>query len=276
MTVATAIRRGTKLLQDACVTQPKLTAEVLLSHALHRDRVFVMAHPEHELSETASMHYGRYIQDRARGKPLQYITMKQEFYGRSFFVTPAVLIPRPETELVVEEALARCEHGGALLDIGTGSGAIAVTLAAASDARVYACDISADALSVASDNAHTHSARVQMVRSDLTSAFACRSFDLVVSNPPYVKESDREGMQVEVRDFEPALALFAGASGSEIYRRIFDDAPRVLKPGGRLVLELGHDSLETVTSLAASRFDDVVIRDDLAGIQRVFSAKLRA
>src|SRR5271156_1617297 len=153
MTVLTALLQGTKLLEEEAVSAPRLTAEVLLTHALHRDRSYLYAHPEEELAEVAWIHYGRYLHERMKGKPTQYITGRQEFYGRDFRVTPDVLIPRPETEHLVEASLARIHPGDKVLDVGTGSGAIAITLALETKAQVCATDISTAALSIARRNA---------------------------------------------------------------------------------------------------------------------------
>src|ERR1700730_5464115 len=149
MTIQTALLQGTKLLEEDAIGAPRLTAEVLLAHALRRERSYLYAHPEEELTETGWIHYGRYLHQRLQGKPTQYITGRQEFYGREFRVTPDVLIPRPETEHLVEAAKARANAAHSLLDIGTGSGAIAVTLALETKARVMATDVSPAALQVA-------------------------------------------------------------------------------------------------------------------------------
>lgn len=273
MTVETAIRQGTELLEEAAVPAPKLTAEVLLSHALRKERVFLFTHPELELPEVAWIHYGRYIHERLQGKPTQYITKHQEFYGREFSVGPDVLIPRPETEFVVEEALRWCADGARVVDVGAGSGAIAVTLALESRARVVGVDVSSGALQVARKNAASLSAPVLFLQGDLLNALGTATMDAIVSNPPYVAESARDGLQREVRDFEPSIALFGGPRGTEIYERLFDDAQRVLRPGGRLIVELGYDSLDAVSRIAAG-WKDVAVRDDLAGIPRVFSASV--
>ena len=188
-----------------------------------------------------------------QGKPTQYITKRQEFYGREFRLTPDVLIPRPETEHVVEAALTvlRGQDRGVLrlLDIGAGSGAIAITLALETGARVAATDISPAAIAVATRNAETLGARVDFVVCDLMSAMADHSIDLIVSNPPYVPLAQREFLQREVRDFEPPVALFGGERGFEIYDRIAADAPRVLRPGGWLILELGFGCEPHVSTL---------------------------
>src|SRR6266436_6003095 len=182
MNIQTALLQGVKLLEDGAIGVPRLTAEVLLVHALGRERSYLYAHPEEPLSEVAWLHYGRYLHERLKGKPTQYITGRQEFYGREFRVTSDVLIPRPETEHLIEAALARAPES--ILDIGTGSGAIAVTLALETKALVTATDVSLAALRVAQQNAQRLGARVALVGCDLGAAGADGSFDLVVSNPP--------------------------------------------------------------------------------------------
>ncbi len=270
MTVQTALLQGTRLLEDGGIGVPRLTSEVLLAHALRRERVYLFAHPEHELAEVEWIHYGRYLHERLRGKPTQYITKAQEFYGREFRVTPDVLIPRPETEHVVE--IAKAKGGMRVLDVGTGSGALAVTLQLETRAHVWATDISAKAAAVASENARRLGAEVGFVVCDLMEAVTPASMDLVVSNPPYVPLSEREHLQREVRDFEPHIALFGGESGFEIYERIAADAARVLRPGGWLVMELGFGSYDRVRSML-SAWRDVAVEPDLAGIPRVIAAK---
>ena len=274
LTVREALLQGTRLLEGAAIPVPRLTAEVLLAHALHRDREYLYAHPEEKLSEVAWIHYGRYLDERLNGKPTQYITRRQEFYGRDFRVTSEVLIPRPETEHLVEAALARIHSGDAVLDIGTGSGAIAITLALETGARVFATDISVAALGVATANARKLGAAVQFLAGDLTLAIADRSVDLLVSNPPYVPSVDTPGLQREVRDYEPHLALFAGPTGLEIYQRLIADAARVLKPGGWLLVELSYNALEGVRDMLATGWEDLEVGSDLAGLPRVLAARL--
>jgi release factor glutamine methyltransferase len=264
VTVHTALQQGAKLLEDAGVSAPRLTAEVLLCHALHVERAYLYAHPEQELREVEWIHYGRYLHERMLGKPTQYITKRQEFYGREFRVSRAVLIPRPETEHLVEAAIPLCR--GTVVDVGSGSGAIAVTLALDAQARVIAVDLSGEALRLTMENAHRLGANVSPVQSDLLAAFADCSVDLVVSNPPYIAESARESLQREVREWEPALALFAGADGLDCYRRLIPEAWRVLRRGGHLALELGFDSLPGVKEMIPGAAE---IHHDLAGIPRV-------
>jgi len=274
MTVLTALVQGTRLLEDARVAVPRLTAEVLLSHALHRERVYLFAHPEQELREVEWLHYGRYLHERLGGKPTQYITRKTEFYGREFRVTPDVLIPRPETEHVVELALRVAPGARAILDVGTGSGALAVTLQLETGAAVWATDISPAAARVGSLNARRLGAAATVVVCDTMSAIADGSMDLIVSNPPYVPLSQREGLQKEVRDWEPHVALFAGEHGFEVYERIVASAPRVLRPGGRLVMELGFGTHDYVAGLLAG-WNEVRVEPDLAGIPRVIAGRRR-
>jgi release factor glutamine methyltransferase len=274
MTIHIALLQGTKLLEEDAITAPRLTAEVLLAHALKRERVYLYAHPEEELTEVAWIHYGRYLHERLKGKPTQYITGRQEFYGREFRVTPDVLIPRPETEHLVQAALARIGAGDLVLDVGTGSGAIAITLALETQARLLAVDISMRALSVASSNARRLSAPVDFWAGDLVSVVADRSVDVLISNPPYVPTADQHGLQREVHDYEPHVALFAGPTGLDIYERLVAEARRVLHPGGWLVVELGYNSLEPVRGMLDQRWTDSAVEHDLAGFPRVLAARL--
>ncbi|HUI78387.1 MAG TPA: peptide chain release factor N(5)-glutamine methyltransferase [Bryobacteraceae bacterium] len=272
MTVATALLQGTQLLEDAGIAVPRLTAEVLLGHAMHRERVYLFAHPEQELREVEWLHYGRYLHERLAGKPTQYITGRQEFYGREFRVTSDVLIPRPETEGVVEVALPLAREARRILDVGTGSGALAVTLQLETGAETWATEISPAAARVAADNAQRLTAKVRFIVCDLVSAIADASFDLIVCNPPYVPLTARDGLQREVRDFEPHVALFGGETGFEIYDRIVREAPRVLRPDGWLVMELGFGCVGHVVELV-SGWKNVTIQPDLAGIPRVITAQ---
>jgi release factor glutamine methyltransferase len=276
VTLRTALEQGTRLLEDGAVGGPKLTAEVLLAHALQRDRVYLIAHPDEELSEIGWIHYGRYLHQRLQGNPTQYITRRQEFYGREFRVTPDVLIPRPETEHVVAAALERLQPGAHVLDVGTGSGAIAVTLALESRARVLAADISVGALRIARHNAAALRARVEFVRADVLEPFASSSLDMVVSNPPYVGLYEASGLQREVREHEPHIALFAGEDGNIIYERLTAQAERVLCAGGWLILELGYRSLGPVRNMLGSGWEDIEDLADLAGLPRVLVARWRA
>src|SRR5947209_365411 len=225
MDLRTALMQGQKLLEDGSISAPRLTAEVLLAHAIGCERTWLYAHSDEELREVWWIHYGRYLHERLSGKPTQYITGRQEFYGRDFRVTPDVLIPRPETEHVIEAALALGRGARRVLDIGTGSGAIAATLALELRCEAWATDIPPAAARVAAANADRLGAEVRVLVGDLMEPIAKRSMDLIVSNPPYVPITQREGLQREVRDFEPHVALFAGQTGFELYDRIAAGAP---------------------------------------------------
>ena len=274
MTLQTALLQGTELLDNAAVPVPRLTAEVLLAHAVRSNRTYLYAHPERELKEVEWIHYGRYLHERLGGRPTQYITGRQEFYGREFRVNSSVLIPRPETEHLVETSIQQVARGSRIVDVGCGSGAIAISVALELNSPVIACDISPAALEVARRNALNLRASVDFIAADLLSPFAGRSFDAVLSNPPYVPLHAREGLQREVRDFEPAVALFGGPTGNEIYARLVTEAARVLKPGGLLILELGFGSLDAVLRMTQTGWQDVTVADDLAGIPRVLTARL--
>ena len=274
MTVQKALRQGCRLLEEGAVAVPRLTAEVLLCHILGRERPYLYSHPEEELSEAARAAFERHVEERLRGKPTQYITRRQEFYGREFHVTPDVLIPRPETEHVVETALEVARHARDVLDVGCGSGAIAVTLSLELQRPAWASDISPAALAVAAENARRLGAEVRLFASDVTEAVAARSLDLVVSNPPYVPLDEEAGLQREVRDWEPRVALFSGPAGLDMYRRLVADAARVLRPGGWLVLELGFKTSGPVRSMLGPAWTDLRITPDLAGFERVLAARL--
>jgi release factor glutamine methyltransferase len=257
------------MLEAARIDVPRLTAEVLLAHAIGCDRVWLYAHSDEELKELWWIHYGRYLHERLKGKPTQYITGVQEFYGREFRVTPDVLIPRPETEHSIEAALPFC--AGRVADLGTGSGAIGVTLSLESKAEVVCADISEAALRVAAANARRLGSKARFAVSDLGTAFASESFDLIVSNPPYVPDAGNETMQREVSEHEPHLAIFGGFDGLALYRRLVPEAARLLKPGGHLVMEIGWLASAAVGAMLGG-WRNVEAKPDLAGIPRVVIA----
>jgi release factor glutamine methyltransferase len=272
VTLQTAVTQGAELLAASGTPQPRLTAELLLCHAVHCERTYLYAHPEQDLREVEWIHYGRWLHERMQGKPLQYITRTQEFYGRPFRVSPSVLIPRPETEILVETVLKRRPGARSIVDVGAGSGAITITLALETQARVVATDISLPALEVAASNAAALNARASFIAADLLSVIADASVDVVVSNPPYVAVGERESMQREVRDWEPHVALFAGDAGLDIYRRLIPEAARVLRPGGLLAFEFGFSQADAVKELAAG-WHALELTPDLAGIPRILSCE---
>jgi len=277
VTVQTALLQGAEILEKASIPVPRLTAEVLLCYAIGCVRTFLYAHGDEELTQVAWIHYGRYLNERLQGKPTQYITHSQEFYGRDFYVNSDVLIPRPETEHLVDTALTflKKRPNSRILDAGTGSGAIAISVALEGGIPVLASDISSAAIAVAERNRRLLNAPVAFFAADLLDAVKPRSVDLLVSNPPYVPGSDLANMQKEVRDWEPHVALFAGSSGFEIYERLIFGAEIAVKPEGRLLMELGYRSLDGVRGMLSGNWTDIEVISDLAGFARVIGATLR-
>lgn len=274
MDLRTALKQGEKLLADAGVSVPRLTAEVLLCHALGKEKVYLYAHPEEELSQLAWIHYGRYLHERMEGKPTQYITRRQEFYGRDFHVSPAVLIPRPETEHLVETALRLLPRAKCAIDLGCGSGAIGITYHLESGSPTHLSDISHSALEVARYNAQRLAAKVTVHQADFAAALREHAVDLILCNPPYVPLGDESNLQREIREHEPALALYGGESGVEPYRVVIRQALRALRPGGWLVFELGYQSLAPVQEmLSGAEWQQVEVVSDLAGWPRVIAAR---
>jgi release factor glutamine methyltransferase len=278
MTLKQALNSAIQHLESHHVGSPRLNAETLLMFALACNRAYLYAHPEQELSPQEEERYLELIHERARGKPSQYITGHQEFWGLDFIVTPAVLIPRPETEHVVETVLelAREKPRCRIIDVGTGSGCIALALAKELPlAEIHAADISAEALEVARVNAARLELdhRIQFHEGDLLSAFELRpQFDFVVSNPPYVGLREPEKVQRQVREFEPKIAVFSGETGLEIYPRLISQAQHVLHPGGWLVMEIGY-SIEDQVRAMLNGWQEIRILRDLQGIPRVVAAR---
>jgi len=262
------------------VPSPRLNAELLLMFVLGCDRAYVYAHPERPLTAEEQSRYDEVIRERARGCPTQYITGHQEFWGLDLIVSPAVLIPRPETEHVVETVLELArrrdpEQRLKVIDVGTGSGCIALALASELlFAEMHASDISEDALEIARINAARlrlgH--RVLFRRSDLLSIYVGEQFDFVVCNPPYVGALEADKVQRQVREFEPKTAVFSGQEGMDIYRRFIPQAQAVLNPGGWLVMEIGFSTEERVKALL-NDWTEVQTTADLQGIPRVIAAK---
>ncbi|MDW5265791.1 MULTISPECIES: peptide chain release factor N(5)-glutamine methyltransferase [Acidobacteriaceae] len=256
-------------------------AELLLLHVLKLDRATLLAYPTRPLTEQQLASYEDAIARRLRHEPIQYITGQQEFFGLPLKVTSATLIPRPETEHLVEAVLARLpvDQPVRILDIGTGTGAIALALAdQLPQAQVTAVDLSAEALKVAQENAVTHhlTGRVRFLLSDLLTALPqneqTAAFDVIVSNPPYIPEGDRAELHPQVRDYEPQQALFAGVLGLDIYRRLIPQAHAALKPGGLLALEIGYGQSEALASLLDD-WKDISFVADLQQIPRVVLAR---
>jgi release factor glutamine methyltransferase len=254
---------------------PRRDAEVLLAHVLACDQTALLTHPERPLSQSELTQYESFLTRRLASEPMQYIIGSQEFFGLLLEVTPDVLIPRPETEHLVEAMLARVgrQANERIVDVGTGSGAIAVALAhALPQSQVTAVDLSPAALEVARRNAERHgvSERVRFLHSDLLAAIDSADFDAVVSNPPYV--ADGEVLERQVSDYEPHSALYAGPTGLEVYERLIPQARQVLKPEGWLLLEVGFGQSPALLRLL-SDWTDVSFQDDLQGIPRVAVAR---
>jgi release factor glutamine methyltransferase len=308
MQLREALHAGLKTLHEHQVPSAQLAAELLLMHIVGSDRGYLHTHPEAELPHELADRYSQLIAERCTGKPTQYITGHQEFWGLDFEVTPGVFIPRPETEHVVETVLDSARRQSIeknarlwIVDVGTGSGCIALALASEFPrAVIFGADISRPALVVASRNARRLGMpeRVKFLESDLLTRFLDGDFaiDFVVSNPPYVAQDELDHVQREVREFEPRLAWGGLERGDEIYRRLFPHALQVLKPGGRVVVEIGYNMRDAVVALLdsseeaafrpvleeaplkagatkESNWTEIEVRPDLRGIPRVVCAR---
>jgi release factor glutamine methyltransferase len=284
-TVGLALREASARLTSAGVETPGLDARLLLAWTLKARREDLVREPERLLTEREQLIFDKALSLRVLRRPLPYITGEQWFYGRPFKINRAVLIPRPETEHLIEAVLelSREVDSPYFADIGTGSGCVAVTLAAERpDTRIWATDLSPDALNVARKNAVRHGVldRITFLQGDLLLPLPIDfQFDVIVSNPPYIRADEIADLQPEVRDYEPSLALsgMPGATGTDgtlLHRRLLQDAPRFLKPGGWLLLEVGQGQAETVAAYARSHgYTEVVILNDLSSIGRVVQAR---
>lgn len=277
ISIADAIREGAQIFQDAGLAEARREAGGLLQHVIGRDRTFLLAHPEQPLSRAQLQTFQELIKRRAAGEPLQYLTAHQSFFGLDFEVAPGVLIPRRETELLVELALEKIQDTRAprICDIGTGSGCIAITLLhERTDAQAVAVDIAAAALEIAKRNALRHRVerRLTFVQANCFSSLSPAefSFNLIVSNPPYVAENELAGLQREVRNHEPREALAGGPDGLDVVRRLLSESDVFLKPGGHLLIEIGFNQSSAVHSLLEKQeWLAKEIRPDLQGIPRV-------
>lgn len=287
ISIAEAILQGSLQLRKAGVPEARREAGSLVAHALGRDRSFILTHAEDPMVETQATQLSDWFKRRAAGEPLQYITGHQEFFSLDFEVTRDVLIPRPETELLVETALKLAGDSGApfICDVGTGSGCVVISLlhelGASSGARAFALDLSPAALEVAKRNAvrHAVSDRIEFIVSDCFRALAPNDparplFDLIVSNPPYVTEGDFAGLQREVRDFEPRTALVAGPDGLTIIRRLLVESVEFLKTGGHFLFEIGYDQSAAVRQLIDPKIWKLLdIYEDLQCIPRTVALR---
>jgi len=294
MVLKPALGSAIERLTTARVGSPRMNAELLLMFVLGCDRAYLFSHPERGLTPDEQARYDEAIAQRATGIPAQYITGHQEFWGLDFIVSPAVLIPRPETEHVIETVLGLFRPPGSarpdgrgrpsphvstsglrIIDVGTGSGCIAIALAKElPEAEIHAVDVSPGALEIARANAarHQFEIRITFRQGDLLAGFPVDYFDLVVSNPPYVGESEADQVQLEVRKFEPRDAVFAGPTGLEVIERLVPQAAEALKPGGWLVMEISGTIADGVKRLLHD-WIDVCTTNDLQGIPRVVAAQ---
>ena len=285
VTLAEAINNAANLLSTAGITNARLDAEVLLSHIIMKDRVWLITHRDDVLDVKHQRDFADVIQRRTRREPLQHIIGNQEFWGLEFVVSPDVLIPRPETEFIIEAALAIVQDRNTpvrIIDLCTGSGCIAVSLAKElTAARVIATDASEKALTVARENTRRHgvSEHIRFLLGDLFGPLEeldiRGQIDIIVSNPPYVQAGDLSTLQPEVRDYEPEMALIAGPGGTEIAKRIIQLAPEYLKKNGALIMEMGLGQADALTRMveATGAYGDRELLKDLAGIERVIIAR---
>jgi release factor glutamine methyltransferase len=289
MTVKEAMAAAAAVLKSAGIHFPVTDAVVMLSHTLGRDRAFLYAHDDYVLSSAEEDTFFKAVENRSRGMPVQYIKGRREFMSLSFSVNPRVLIPRQETEILVETAIKYAQRKQEnrpldsldILDIGTGSGCIAVSLAYYIEGcHVAATDISQEALETAYRNAVENGVqeKVTFIKSDIFSSLESQMpdsrFDIIVSNPPYIPKSEIGGLQTEVRDYEPLIALDGGEDGLDFYRAIIRKAPAFLKPGGFLAFETGYGQAEKVKELMKKEFRKLFVVKDYSRIDRVVAGNL--
>lgn len=281
MTIGEALAAGAARLEAAGIREARRDADLLLRHATETTRAWVIAHPEAEMAPEQAKIFRDLITRREKHEPVQYITGVQEFFGREFEVSPAVLIPRPETEIAVEVAV---DHLSALgnprfVELGVGSGCISISiLAEVASARGIGVDLSLEALAVAERNAAKHNvaARLDLRRSDLFSAVDETGLDAVVSNPPYVPDNVIASLEPEVNEYEPRLALAGGSDGLDVVRRIVAGSPGRLRPGGLLVIEIGVGQYADVESMFDPKsWTEAAVIPDLQGIPRTLRAIFR-
>jgi release factor glutamine methyltransferase len=277
--IAERLREASGILHSSGIIQSRREAYSLLALALEKDKTFLIAHPEYELSGEEEKRFKKFLIRRASREPFQYIAGKQEFYGLDFAVTKDVLIPRPETELIVETAIEilRAKRNLNFCEVGIGSGCIAVSiLHKVKTARAIGLDISPKALEIAAGNAATHevSNRLELKISDVFEVLQNEKFDLIISNPPYIPSEEIENLQAEVRDFEPSIALTDGDDGLSIIEKIIVESPKFLNKEGFLLLEIGFGQADKVREIFEPEIWRVVeILPDLQGIPRMVKAQ---
>jgi release factor glutamine methyltransferase len=280
LNISEILKFAAEILRENEIEQPRREAKSLLAFALEKDQTFLIAHPEYQLNKEQEKYFGELLERRAAREPFQYITGKQEFYGLDFIVSPDVLIPRPETEIIVENAIEILDriNNPRFCEIGVGSGCISISiLNEIKTAAAIAVDISENALRIAALNAEKHSVadRLKLKMSDVFSNVENEKFDLIVSNPPYVPETDLQELQPEVKNFEPHSALFANKDGLEIVEKIINESPQFLRTGGFLIMEIGIEQSERVEKMISSDiWQEIRFIKDLQGIPRTLKIKL--
>lgn len=273
MTIQACLKAAQRKLEGAGVPDARVDASLMLAHVLRRSRLKVLARSDENLTEPQLAAFEQLLSRRLTREPLQYILGETGFMGRRFLTRPPVLIPRADTEALAEQALARLAPGDRVLDLCTGSGAIAISLAlGCPDAQVEGSDISPEALDLARENAKLNSARVTWHQGDLLTPFAQRQFNMICCNPPYIPASHLASLQAEVR-FEPRLALDGGEDGLAFYRRVIARAPELLSAGGWLLLEVGDGQMDAVKALTQVDFEHPGVYDDGGGLPRVLAAQ---
>lgn len=274
--ISEKLREATDILQTSGISEPRREAASLLAFALQKDKTFLIAHSEYKLSTEEENRFREFLQRRAKREPFQYITGNQEFYGLDFEVTRDVLIPRPETELIVENAIKFLPENSKFCEVGIGSGCISVAiLHNVETATAIGLDISENALIIAEKNAKRHKVfdRLQLKNSDVFEVLQNEKFDLIVSNPPYIPHQDFEVLQPEVRDFEPTNALTDGENGLSIIEQIINNAPDFLKSHGILLMEIGFNQSTEVKEMFSPRiWQSIEILPDLQNIPRMVKA----
>lgn len=284
MNIKEALLKGTEILKQAHIETPVLDAGVILCHVLGCDKVFLFTHDQDILKDQTESNFFKHIGERANGKPVNYITGKREFMSLDFKVNDSVLIPRPDTEILVEHVINHFNTKGNLssktiLEIGTGSGCIAICLAYyIKQSKVTTCDISLDALNTAKENALRNGVidSITFLESNVyANVDIIEKFDAIVSNPPYIPKHELPELQREVRDFEPITALDGGVDGLDFYRQIIDGARNYLRSGGLAVFEVGYNQANEVKTLMVEKFQNICLIKDLSGINRVVSGILK-
>ncbi len=274
--ISEKLREATDNLQTSGISEPRREAVSLLAFSLQKDKTFLIAHPEYKLSTEEEKRFQEFLQRRAHREPFQYITGNQEFYGLDFAVTPDVLIPRPETELIVENAIKLLPKKARFCEVGIGSGCISISiLHKVETAHAVGLDISENAMQIAEKNAKRHQVldRLQLKISNVFEVLKDEKFDLIVSNPPYIPRQDFEILQTEVRDFEPKIALTDGKNGLSIIEKIINDAPQFLKLHAFLLMEVGfNQAIEVKEMFSPKIWQTIEILPDLQNIPRMVKA----